>query len=116
MADAGAALRCDAQVTGEWSFGRPLCHIIPMVFGVIVYASTLSLTVIAVDRFALIVVGVKRRLSPTVAAMLGQTSFAVHGPILSDGLPWPPSATTNRVAGLFPSTAENILLPPSLSA
>ena len=41
-----------------------------MVFGVIVYASTLSLTVIAVDRFALIVVGVKRRLSPRVALAL----------------------------------------------
>jgi len=40
------------------------------VFGIVVYASTLSLTVIAVDRFALIVVGVKRRLSPTVAIVL----------------------------------------------
>jgi len=40
------------------------------VFGIVVYASTLSLTVIAVDRFALIVVGVKRRLSPTVAIIL----------------------------------------------
>lgn len=39
-------------------------------FGVIVYASTLSLTVIAVDRFALIVIGVKRRLSPRVAIVL----------------------------------------------
>ena len=58
------------QVTGQWAFGTALCHIIPMVFGVIVYASTLSLTVIAVDRFALIVVGVKRRLSPRVALAL----------------------------------------------
>jgi len=61
---------CDVQVTGQWAFGAALCHIIPTVFGVIVYASTLSLTVIAVDRFALIVVGVKRRLSPTVAVVL----------------------------------------------
>ena len=58
------------QLTGDWAFGKALCHIIPTVFGVVVYASTLSLTVIAVDRFALIVVGVKRRLSPTVAIVL----------------------------------------------
>jgi len=58
------------QLTGDWAFGTALCHIIPTVFGVVVYASTLSLTVIAVDRFALIVVGVKRRLSPTVAIVL----------------------------------------------
>ena len=58
------------QLTGDWAFGTALCHIIPTVFGIVVYASTLSLTVIAVDRFALIVVGVKRRLSPTVAIAL----------------------------------------------
>ena len=58
------------QMTGDWAFGTALCHIIPTVFGVVVYASTLSLTVIAVDRFALIVVGVKKRLSPTVAVVL----------------------------------------------
>jgi len=61
---------CLLQLTGDWAFGTALCHIIPTVFGVVVYASTLSLTVIAVDRFALIVVGVKRRLSPTVALIL----------------------------------------------
>jgi len=57
-------------LTEDWAFGTALCHIIPTVFGVVVYASTLSLTVIAVDRFALIVVGVKKRLSPTVAIIL----------------------------------------------
>ena len=58
------------QLTGDWAFGTALCKIIPTVFGVVVYASTLSLTVIAVDRFALIVVGVKKRLSPSVALVL----------------------------------------------
>jgi len=57
-------------LTDDWAFGTALCHIIPMVMGIVVYASTLSLTVIAVDRFALIVVGVKRRLSPSVALVL----------------------------------------------
>jgi len=63
-------LRYVLQMTGDWAFGTALCHIIPTVFGVVVYASTLTLTVIAVDRFALIVIGVKRRLSPTVAIVL----------------------------------------------
>ena len=63
-------LRYVVQITGDWAFGTALCHIIPAVFGVVVYSSTLTLTVIAVDRFALIVIGVKRRLSPSVAIVL----------------------------------------------
>lgn len=47
-----------------------MCHVIPAVFGVVVCASTMTLTVIAADRFALIVVGISRRMSSSTALIL----------------------------------------------
>lgn len=38
-----------------WAFGRPLCHLVPLLQCATVFASVLSLTAIAVDRY--IVVG-----------------------------------------------------------
>ena len=39
------------QLTDNWIFGSVLCHIIPCTLGVVVYASALTLMLIAVDRF-----------------------------------------------------------------
>lgn len=41
-----------------WAFGRPLCHLVPLLQCATVFASVLSLTAIAVDRY--IVVGRRR--------------------------------------------------------
>lgn len=37
-----------------WAFGRPLCHLIPLLQCATVFASVLSLTAIAVDRYVVI--------------------------------------------------------------
>jgi 7 transmembrane receptor (rhodopsin family) len=58
------------QLADDWIFGPVLCHVIPAVFGIVVCASTLTLTVIAADRFALIVIGVRERMSPGTALIL----------------------------------------------
>ena len=34
-----------------WAFGRPLCHLVPLIQCATVFASVLSLTAIAVDRY-----------------------------------------------------------------
>lgn len=41
-----------------WTFGRPLCHLVPLLQCATVFASALSLTAIAVDRY--VVVGMER--------------------------------------------------------
>ena len=42
-----------ASFTGRWLFGRTLCILFPFSQGVSVYISTLTLTIIAVDRLVL---------------------------------------------------------------
>lgn len=37
-----------------WAFGRPLCHLVPLVQCATVFASVLSLTAIAVDRYVVV--------------------------------------------------------------
>lgn len=37
-----------------WTFGRPLCHLVPLLQCATVFASVLSLTAIAVDRYVVI--------------------------------------------------------------
>ena len=73
------------QITDDWRFGQVLCHIIPAGFAVVVYASTLTLAMIAVDRFILIVHPLARRMSVQVALLLvlliALFSMAVASPI-----------------------------------
>ncbi|KAK2162847.1 hypothetical protein LSH36_90g01011 [Paralvinella palmiformis] len=73
------------QITDDWVFGRTLCHVIPSAFAVVVYASTLSLTMIAVDRYILIVFPLRRRMTITMAMLLvvaiAVVSTAVASPI-----------------------------------
>lgn len=73
------------QITDDWIFGSALCKVIPVCFAVIVYASTLTLTMIAVDRYLLIVMPLKRRMSVKLAMFLvfviATLSIAVASPI-----------------------------------
>ena len=71
--------------TSNWIFGRALCHTIHMTFGVVVYTSTWTLTMIAVDRFILILFPMKTRMTNTIAIMLvvaiALMAIAVASPI-----------------------------------
>ena len=73
------------QITDDWRFGQVLCHIIPAGFAVVVYASTLTLAMIAVDRFILIVYPLARKMTVQVALLLvlliALFSMAVASPI-----------------------------------
>ncbi|XP_014665915.1 PREDICTED: neuropeptide Y receptor-like [Priapulus caudatus] len=46
----------------SWVFGRVLCHVVPMVSGVGVFVSTLTLTAIALDRYIVICYPFKPRM------------------------------------------------------
>ncbi|CAL8353788.1 unnamed protein product [Lota lota] len=46
-----------------WAFGRPLCHLVPLLQCATVFASALSLTAIAVDRYIVVAHPVRRRIS-----------------------------------------------------
>ncbi|XP_031428777.2 7 transmembrane receptor domain-containing protein [Clupea harengus] len=46
-----------------WAFGRPLCHLVPLLQGGTVFASVLSLTAIAMDRYVVVAYPVRRRIS-----------------------------------------------------
>ena len=74
-----------SQITGTWIFGKTLCHVIPASFAVVVYDSTLTLTLISVDRFLLIVFPLRRRFSTKLALVLigiiSVISMAVASPI-----------------------------------
>ncbi|XP_041851089.1 7 transmembrane receptor domain-containing protein [Melanotaenia boesemani] len=46
-----------------WTFGRALCHLVPLLQCATVFASVLSLTAIAVDRYIVVAHPVRRRIS-----------------------------------------------------
>ncbi|TNN45680.1 Prolactin-releasing peptide receptor [Liparis tanakae] len=46
-----------------WAFGRPLCHLVPLLQCATVFVSVLSLTAIAVDRYVVVAHPVRRRIS-----------------------------------------------------
>ncbi|KAF7663360.1 hypothetical protein LDENG_00211830 [Lucifuga dentata] len=46
-----------------WAFGRPLCYLVPLLQCATVFASVLSLTAIAVDRYIVVAYPVQRRIS-----------------------------------------------------
>ena len=51
-----------ASFTGRWLFGEVLCILFPFSQGVSVYISTLTLTIIAVDRFVVIIYPFRARM------------------------------------------------------
>lgn len=59
-----------SQLTGTWLFGSALCKLIPMLFGMVVYSSTLTLTMIAIDRYILVVHPLMTRMSLKLAMVL----------------------------------------------
>jgi hypothetical protein len=48
--------------TGKWLFGKILCTLFPVSQGVSVYMSTLTMTIIAVDRFVVVCYSHRQRM------------------------------------------------------
>ncbi len=73
------------QITDRWIFGEALCHVILPAFAVVVFDSTLTLTLISIDRYLLIVFPLKKRFTVRVAlilvAIIAVVSMAVASPI-----------------------------------
>ncbi|XP_062329201.1 7 transmembrane receptor domain-containing protein [Osmerus eperlanus] len=69
-----------------WAFGRPLCHFVPLIQAATVFASVLSLTAIAVDRYVVVAHPVRRRIS-----VWGCGGVALGVWLLSLALAAPPS-------------------------
>ncbi|XP_028429766.1 prolactin-releasing peptide receptor [Perca flavescens] len=72
-----------------WAFGKPLCHLIPLLQCATVFASVLSLTAIAVDRYIVVAHPIRRRIS---AWGCGAVALGVW--LLSLALAAPPSHYT----------------------
>ncbi|XP_061636895.1 7 transmembrane receptor domain-containing protein [Phyllopteryx taeniolatus] len=73
-----------------WAFGSPLCHLVPLVQCATVFASVLSLTAIAVDRYVVLAHPVRRRISLWGC---GAVTLAIW--LLSVALAAPPSFYTH---------------------
>lgn len=58
------------QLMADWMFGSAMCRAIPTVYGIVVCASTLTLTAIAVDRYILIVFPMTVKMSTRAAVCL----------------------------------------------
>uniref|UniRef100_A0A673Z1K6 Prolactin releasing hormone receptor n=1 Tax=Salmo trutta TaxID=8032 RepID=A0A673Z1K6_SALTR len=86
-----------------WLFGRPLCHLVPLLQTSTVFVSVLSLTAIAVDRYVVVVHPVRRRIS-----LRGCGALAVGMWLLSLLLATPPSLHT-RYVDLRPSGLELVV-------
>ena len=73
------------QITDKWIFGEALCHVILPAFAVVVYDSTLTLTLISIDRYLLIVFPLKKKLTVKIAlifvGIIAMVSMAVASPI-----------------------------------
>ena len=55
------------QLTDRWVFGALMCHLLPPLLGIVVYTSTMTLMLIAVDRYLQIVCPMKTRISTRLA-------------------------------------------------
>uniref|UniRef100_A0A3P8WKM3 G-protein coupled receptors family 1 profile domain-containing protein n=1 Tax=Cynoglossus semilaevis TaxID=244447 RepID=A0A3P8WKM3_CYNSE len=86
-----------------WAFGRPLCHLVPLVQCATVFASVLSLTAIAVDRYVVVAHPVRKRIS---AGGCGAVALGVW--LLSLALAAPPSLYT-RYLDLRPSGMDLVV-------
>uniref|UniRef100_A0A3P9LNQ5 G-protein coupled receptors family 1 profile domain-containing protein n=1 Tax=Oryzias latipes TaxID=8090 RepID=A0A3P9LNQ5_ORYLA len=75
-----------------WAFGRSLCHLVPLLQCATVFASALSLTAIAVDRYIVVAHPVRRRIS---VWSCGAVTLGVW--LLSLALAAPPSFYTSYV-------------------
>jgi len=68
-----------------WPFGEALCHAVPMVLGVGVYVSTLTVLAIAVDRYFVIVKQFQLHMTTSVCLLIivviWVISFAVSTPL-----------------------------------
>ncbi|XP_056138794.1 7 transmembrane receptor domain-containing protein [Lampris incognitus] len=73
-----------------WVFGRPLCHLVPLLQCATVFASVLSLTAIAVDRYIVVAHPVRERIS-----VWGCGAVALCVWLLSLALATPPSLHTH---------------------
>ncbi|XP_030633818.1 prolactin-releasing peptide receptor [Chanos chanos] len=89
--------------TRGWAFGRPLCHLIPLLQGATVFASALSLTAIAMDRYVVVAHPVRRRISVWGCSAVALSVWAV-----SLVLAAPPSLHT-RYVDLRPSGLELVV-------
>ncbi|XP_041918833.1 7 transmembrane receptor domain-containing protein [Alosa sapidissima] len=83
-----------------WAFGRPLCHLVPLIQGATVFASVLSLTAIAMDRYVVVAYPVRRRIS-----MRGCSAVAVVVWVLALALAAPPALHV-RLVDLRPSGVD----------
>ncbi|KAM8853369.1 prolactin-releasing peptide receptor [Synchiropus picturatus] len=86
-----------------WAFGRPMCHLIPLLQCATVFASVLSLTAIAVDRYVVVAHPVRRRIS---VSGCGAVTLGIW--LLSLALAAPPSLYT-RYLDLRPSGVDLVV-------
>ncbi|XP_068601238.1 7 transmembrane receptor domain-containing protein [Brachionichthys hirsutus] len=86
-----------------WAFGRPLCHLVPLVQCATVFASVLSLTAIAVDRYIVVAHPIRRRISVWGCGMVALGIW-----LLSLALAAPPSLYT-RFVDLRPSGIDLVV-------
>ncbi|XP_016525646.1 prolactin-releasing peptide receptor isoform X1 [Poecilia formosa] len=86
-----------------WAFGQPLCHLVPLLQCATVFASVLSLTAIAVDRYIVVAHPVRKRIS---AWGCGAVTLGVW--LLSLALAAPPSFYT-RYLDLRPSGIDLVV-------
>ncbi|XP_034461043.1 7 transmembrane receptor domain-containing protein [Hippoglossus hippoglossus] len=86
-----------------WAFGRPLCHLVPLLQCATVFASVLSLTAIAVDRYVVVAHPVRKRIS-----VWGCGAVTLGVWLLSLALAAPPSLYT-RYVDLRPSGIDLVV-------
>ncbi|CAB1453847.1 unnamed protein product [Pleuronectes platessa] len=86
-----------------WAFGRPLCHLVPLLQCATVFASVLSLTAIAVDRYVVVAHPVRKRIS-----VWGCGAVTLGVWLLSLALAAPPSIYT-RYVDLRPSGIDLVV-------
>ncbi|XP_026869201.1 7 transmembrane receptor domain-containing protein [Electrophorus electricus] len=86
-----------------WAFGQPLCHLIPLLQGATVFASVLSLTAIAIDRYVVVAYPIRRRISGWRCSIVALGVWAA-----SLALAAPPSLHT-RYLDLRPSGMEVVV-------
>ncbi|XP_036392516.1 7 transmembrane receptor domain-containing protein [Megalops cyprinoides] len=89
--------------TRGWAFGRPLCYLVPLLQAATVFASALSLTAIAVDRYVVVAHPIRRRISLRCCAAVALAVWA-----LALALATPPSLNT-RYLDLRPSGLELVV-------
>ncbi|XP_029027995.1 7 transmembrane receptor domain-containing protein isoform X2 [Betta splendens] len=86
-----------------WAFGRPLCHLVPLLQCATVFASVLSLTAIAADRYVVVAHPVRRRIS-----VWGCGAVTLGVWLISLALAAPPSFYT-RYLDLRPSGIDLVV-------